>query len=173
VESTSIRVAYTLEQCWHAAPGGTAIAALRIARELRGDAALADEIDLHFVAGKHAAIPPEIFRPEGPVAMLPLARPLLYETWTRWNWPKVESVVGPIDVAHATGLIPCATSAPLVVTIHDLAFQGRELSRNTGRLLESYILVLLLYFLMAFPMTRVVKWLERRVRTDLHVGPIR
>ena len=57
-----------------------------------------------------------------PVAMLPLARPLLYETWTRLNWPKVESVTGEIDVAHATGLVPCATSAPLVVTVHDLAF---------------------------------------------------
>jgi polar amino acid transport system permease protein len=66
-----------------------------------------------------------------------------------------------------------STALVSLITIHDLAFQGRELSRNTGRLLESYILVLLLYFLMAFPMTRVVKWLERRVRTDLHVGPIR
>ncbi|MGA9278733.1 glycosyltransferase family 4 protein [Ilumatobacter sp.] len=122
MDSSSIRVAYTLEQCWHDAPGGTAIAALRIARELRRDTALAAEIDLHLVAGKHAAIPPEIFRPEGAVAMLPLARPLLYESWTRLNWPKVESVTGPIDVAHATGLIPCGTSAPLVVTIHDVAF---------------------------------------------------
>ena len=54
--------------------------------------------------------------------MLPLARPALYEAWNRLNWPKVESVVGEIDVAHATGLVPCATSAPLVVTVHDLAF---------------------------------------------------
>jgi hypothetical protein len=30
-----LRVAYTVEQCWHPSPGGTAIAALRIARELR------------------------------------------------------------------------------------------------------------------------------------------
>ncbi|WP_040492024.1 glycosyltransferase family 4 protein [Ilumatobacter nonamiensis] len=117
-----LRVAYTLEQCWHDSPGGTAIAALRIARELKRDRELAGEIDLHQVAGKHAAVPPPIFRPEGSVAMLPLARPLLYETWTRFNWPKVEAVIGPIDVAHATGLIPCGTSAPLVVTVHDVAF---------------------------------------------------
>ena len=35
---------------------------------------------------------------------------------------KVEAVTGPIDVAHATGLVPCGTSAPLVVTLHDIAF---------------------------------------------------
>ncbi len=120
--ASAIRVAYTVEQCWHDAPGGTAIAALRIARELRHDPDLAGEVDLRFVAGKHPAPPASIFRPEGSVAMLPLSRPLLYESWTRLNWPKVESVTGAVDVAHATGLIPCATSAPLVVTVHDLAF---------------------------------------------------
>ena len=126
-----IRVAYTVEQCWHDVPGGTAIAALRVARDLRrasigdGEAdmdAIDTTVDLRLVAGKHPVPPEPMFRPDGVVAMLPLARPLLYETWTRFNWPKVESVTGAIDVAHATGLIPCATSAPLVVTVHDLAF---------------------------------------------------
>jgi len=42
-----LRVAYTLEQCWHPVPGGTAIAALRIARELQRT----DGIELHYVAG--------------------------------------------------------------------------------------------------------------------------
>jgi len=114
-----IRVAYTVEQCWHPSPGGTAIAALRIVRELRRRP---DEVDVRLVAGKHPVPPPVEFRPEGSVAMLPIARPLLYESWTRLNWPKVESVAGEIDVAHATGLVPCGTSAPLVVTVHDLAF---------------------------------------------------
>ena len=114
-----IRVAYTLEQCWHPSPGGTAIAALRIAREL---ARRPGDVELALVSGKHPHPPVPEFRPTGSVAMLPLARPLLYESWTRLNWPKVESVTGAIDVAHATGLVPCATAAPLVVTVHDLAF---------------------------------------------------
>jgi glycosyltransferase involved in cell wall biosynthesis len=114
-----VRVAYTLEQCWHPSPGGTAVAALRIAREL---AARPDDVELHLVAGKHPVVPAAEFRPVGSVAMLPLARPLLYETWNRLNWPKVESVTGEIDVAHATGLVPCGTSGPMVVTVHDLAF---------------------------------------------------
>jgi glycosyltransferase involved in cell wall biosynthesis len=31
-------------------------------------------------------------------------------------------VTGEVDVAHATGLVPAASAAPLVVTVHDLAF---------------------------------------------------
>src|SRR6056297_3815146 len=118
-QACPIRVAYTVEQCWHPSPGGTAIAALRIAREL---ARRVDDVELHLVSGRHPVAPAAEFRPSGPVAMLPFARPLLYEAWTRLNWPKVESVTGEIDVAHATGLVPCATAAPLVVTVHDLAF---------------------------------------------------
>lgn len=118
-DESPVRVAYTLEQCWHPSPGGTAIAALRIAREL---AARANAVELHQVAGRHPKLPVPEFRPSGSVAMLPLSRAALYESWLRLNWPKVESVTGDIDVAHATGLVPCGTSAPLVVTVHDLAF---------------------------------------------------
>ena len=94
------------------------MAALRVADELGSR----QDVELHLVAGRHARLPRAEHRPPAPVAMLPLARPWLYETWVRWNWPKVEAVVGDIDVAHATGLIPCATDAPLVVTVHDVAF---------------------------------------------------
>jgi glycosyltransferase involved in cell wall biosynthesis len=117
-----MRVAYTVEQCWHTVPGGTAVAAVRIARAIAHSPELAAEVELAIVAGKHAQPPPPMFAPDGPVSMLPIARPLLYETWTRLNWPKVEAVTGAIDVAHATGLIPCGTSAPLIVTHHDIAF---------------------------------------------------
>jgi glycosyltransferase involved in cell wall biosynthesis len=142
IEERPIRVAYTVEQCWHPSPGGTAIAALRIAREL---AARPDDVQLHLVAGKHPIAPVAEFRPSGSVAMLPLARPVLYEAWTRLNWPKVESVTGDIDVAHATGLVPCGTAAPLVVTVHDLAFVhdpakfSRQGIRTMNRSLDAII----------------------------------
>ena len=116
-----MRVAYSVEQCWHDVPGGTAVAALRVAREL-GTERYREEVEIRMVAGKHARPPATAYRPVGQVSMLPLARPLLYETWTRLNWPRVESVTGSVDVVHATGLIPCATGSPLVVTVHDLAF---------------------------------------------------
>jgi glycosyltransferase involved in cell wall biosynthesis len=130
-----VRVAYTVEQCWHPSPGGTAIAALRVARELARRPA---DVEIHQVAGRHPSVPIPEFRPVGAVAMLPLARPLLYESWIRLNWPKVESVVGEIDVAHATGLIPCATAAPLVVTVHDLAFvhEPSQVTRQGARVMR-------------------------------------
>jgi glycosyltransferase involved in cell wall biosynthesis len=113
-----VRVAYTLEQLWHDAPGGTAVAALEVARRLvpRG------EITLLGVAGHHRHPPAPPWRPPIPVAQLPLPRPLLYESWLRARRPAVERATGPVDVTHATGLVPCPTAAPLVVTVHDLAF---------------------------------------------------
>jgi glycosyltransferase involved in cell wall biosynthesis len=53
---------------------------------------------------------------------LPIGGPLLVESWLRLGWPKVESVVDNADIVHSTTIIPPATSLPLVVTIHDLAF---------------------------------------------------
>lgn len=117
-DSTPLRVAYTVEQCWHTVPGGTAVAALRIGREL----ARRSDVQLELVAGRHPSPPDPAYTPHDAVHMLPLSRTALYEAWTRLGWPKVEAVTGPIDVTHATGLIPAATAAPLVVTIHDLAF---------------------------------------------------
>ena len=113
-----VRVAYTLEQCWHDVPGGSAVSALRIAEHLVRH----PSVDLVAVAGRHRQPPLEPWRPSFPVAALPLARPWLYESWLRFRWPPVERATGPVDVCHATVLVPAPTRAPLVVTVHDLAF---------------------------------------------------
>lgn len=113
-----MRVAYTLEQCWHAVPGGTAVAALRVAEAM----ALQDDVRLIGVAGRHRHLPEDPWTPPIPIAHLPVGSPWLYQTWLRFGWPKVERATGRVDVAHATGLVPCPTDAPLVVTLHDLAF---------------------------------------------------
>jgi glycosyltransferase involved in cell wall biosynthesis len=107
-----------MEQCWHDVPGGTAVAALRVAEAL----AAHEDVRLIGVAGRHRHLPEEPWLPPMPIAHLPLAAPWLYETWLRFGWPKVEHATGPVDVAHATGLVPCPSDAPLVVTLHDLAF---------------------------------------------------
>ena len=114
----SVRVAYTLEQCWHEVPGGTAVAAVRIAE------AMAAELDIRLigVAGRHRHLPPEPWIPPIPIAHLSLGAPWLYETWLRFDHPRVERATGPVDVTHATSIIPPPTKAPLVVTLHDLAF---------------------------------------------------
>ena len=113
-----MRVAYTLEQCWHRVPGGTGIAAIEVGKELLH----MSDIDMVGVAGRHARPPTNGFQPPMPTAFLPLGRPLLYESWLYLKWPKVESVVERADIVHATTIIPPATSLPLVSTIHDVAF---------------------------------------------------
>ena len=114
----AVRVAYTLEQCWHRVPGGTGVAAMRVAEAMAGEG----DVTLLGVAGRHKHVPSEPWSPVVPIAHLPVGAPLLYDLWLRRDWPKVERATGPIDVAHATTLIPCATDAPMVVTVHDLAF---------------------------------------------------
>ena len=113
-----MRVAITLEQCWHDVPGGTGVYGVELARELNQ---LAD-VDLVGVAGRHAAQPTVGFTPPVRVTSLPVSGPLLYEGWLRLGWPRVEGATGAVDVVHATSIIPAATKLPLVVTVHDLAF---------------------------------------------------
>jgi glycosyltransferase involved in cell wall biosynthesis len=114
-----VRVAFTLEQCWHEVPGGTAVAALALAREL----ARRTDVELIGVSARHRAGAPEGFEPPIPVRALPLPRSALYEAWRRLGWPPVERVTGPVDLVHSTTIIiPPRATAPLVVTLHDLAF---------------------------------------------------
>lgn len=113
-----MRVALTLEQCWHRVPGGTAAAALGIARALQ----TTTEIDVVGVSAAHRRPAPRAWRPEVRVERLPLPRPVLYEAWHYLRLPRVERATGPVDVIHATTLAIPPRSAPLLVTIHDLAF---------------------------------------------------
>ncbi|NLD76094.1 MAG: glycosyltransferase family 4 protein, partial [Acidimicrobiales bacterium] len=140
------RVAVTLEQCWHRVPGGTATSILETV------AALKERPDLEVVgvAARHAEPPPAPFQPAVTVSHLPLPRLALYETWHALRWPPVERATGPVDVVHATAVAVPPTRAPLVMTIHDLAFladpslvtrhgnrffrRGTELARRHARL---------------------------------------
>lgn len=112
-----MRVAVTLEQCWHRVPGGIARAAIE---QVKAVAAHAD-IEQVGVAAKHRRSPQTAWQPPIPVRHLPISRIAMYEGWHYFNWPKVELATGPIDVIHATGTAVPPRSAPLVVTVHDLA----------------------------------------------------
>lgn len=113
-----LRVAYTLEQCWHDVPGGSTVAALEVLRRLATDG----RVETVGVAGRHRDEPRPEFRPAVPVARLAIGRPWLYETWNRFGRPRVERATGAIDVCHSTIAIPAGTRAPHVVTVHDVAF---------------------------------------------------
>lgn len=114
-----VRVGYTLEQCWHRVPGGTAVAALEVAREMPN---VRTDIVLVGIAGKHTAPPAAGFAPTCEVQHLPLAGGLLYESSLRLGRPRVERSVGHIDLLHCTSVIPFATRAPMIATVHDCAF---------------------------------------------------
>ncbi len=58
---------------------------------------------------------------------------MLYESWHRLRRPAIERATGAVDVIHATGMAVPPRSAPLVVTVHDLAFidePGHSTSRG-------------------------------------------
>lgn len=113
-----MRVALTLEQCWHRVPGGSATSILALAGALssRGD------VEVVGVSARHPGPPPAPFTPPVSVAALALPRVALYEAWHALRWPKVEAATGPVDVVHATAVAVPGARAPLAVTIHDLAF---------------------------------------------------
>lgn len=142
----TMRVAMTVEQCWHRVPGGSATSILRLARAIGP----VGDVDLVGVAARHPSPAPSAFAPPIPVAHLPLPRLALYETWHALGRPRVELATGPVDLVHATAVAVPGCRAPLVVTIHDLAFladpshptrhglrffrRGTELARRRARL---------------------------------------
>lgn len=139
-------MAITVEQCWHRVPGGTATSTLGTI----GALAARDDLDLIGVAARHGSPPPAHLRPPIPVAHLPLPRLALYEAWHGLRRPGVERATGKVDVVHGTAVAVPPSDAPLVMTIHDLAFladptqatrhgnrffrRGTELARRHARL---------------------------------------
>jgi len=114
-----MRVGYSLEQCWHRVPGGTATAAVEVARVLPS---LRRDIELVGFSGRHRREPQAAVRPPINVRQLPLAGAFLYESSMRLGFPRVESATGRVDLVHCTTIIPFASRAKMVATVHDLAF---------------------------------------------------
>lgn len=113
-----VRVAMTLEQCWHRVPGGTAVAAIGMATALR-DRGIVEPVG---VAARHRDRAPAAWKPPIEVKYLGLPRVALYESWHRLRRPHVESATGRVDAIHATTFAIPPRTAPLIVTVHDLAF---------------------------------------------------
>lgn len=118
-EPPGLRAAMTLEQLWHRVPGGTAVAALGLARAL----AARDDVEVVGVAARHRSPAPAPWEPPVAVRELPLPRFALYESWHRLRRPAVQLVTGSVHVVHATTLALPPPRAPLVLTVHDLAWR--------------------------------------------------
>jgi glycosyltransferase involved in cell wall biosynthesis len=130
-----MRAAVVIEQCWHRVPGGTASAVL----EQVSAVAATGQVDQVGVAARHGEPAPEAWRPTIPVRHVPLPRLALYQAWHRLRWPPVERATGPVDVVHATGYAIPPRTAPLVVTMHDLAWRRDPsmFTRNGVRFFEA------------------------------------
>lgn len=114
-----MRVAIPVEQCWHAVPGGTARTTIDLAQAL--DAR--DDVEVVGVAARHSSPPEDPWRPGVPVAHLPLPRLALYESWHALRRPRVERATGRVDLCHVMGSAVAASAAPIVATVHDIAFR--------------------------------------------------
>lgn len=56
-----------------------------------------------------------------------------------------------------------ATSLVSLITLSDVTFQALSLRQTAGRSTQIFILLLLIYFVIAYPLTLGVRWLERQV----------
>lgn len=114
----------TVEQLWQPAPGGSGT----YIRALAGALADLGDVDLTGVAARGDRTGTPQLPPSMPVLTSRLPRQALYESWTRLRRPSVprpssmRSAGLPYDVVHATTWAVPPRSAPLVVTVHDLAF---------------------------------------------------
>ena len=57
-----------------------------------------------------------------------------------------------------------ATSLASLITLSDITFQASALRQTVGRIPEVFGLLLVVYFLLAYPLTLGVRWLERQRR---------
>lgn len=92
------------------------------------------------------------------------------------RWTQTTSVVLPQAVLRAipTLLSNCISlfkESALVsaVGMADLMFIGSNISNNTARPVEVLTVVALIYFMIAFPLTRAVTFIEQRILTKLAV----
>jgi len=123
-EPSPLSVAMTVEQLWQSAPGGSGTYVSELAHALAFDTGIA----LTGLAAR-ATGPGTLPLPSTmPVHHSPLPRPALYELWSRnrgrrttSGHPRPRSRWRP-DVLHATTWAIPPHVAPLVVTIHDVAF---------------------------------------------------
>lgn len=119
-----MHIALTVEQLWQSVPGGsgTYVRALAAALAERDDVVLAGIAARGARAGEHGLSPAL----ELGVSRLP--RPVLYQSWARLRRPAVprprrmRHERRRFDVVHATTWAVPPRSAPLVVTVHDVAF---------------------------------------------------
>ena len=109
----------TVEQLWQPVPGGSGTYIVELAKALR-----TRQVPVAGIAARRQAAlsPQEVGLPPMPMRYSHLPRTALYESWNRLGLPRAESILPGAQLIHATTWALPATSLPLAVTVHDLAF---------------------------------------------------
>lgn len=115
--SDPVRVAFTMLQCWHRVPGGTAASVVDLAAALRER----DDVDPIGVGPPGTSLPEHPWTPPIPLRRLHGHRHLIYDIWHHTPFLRPSKVVPGAEVTHATAAtIPTGERVPLVATVHDL-----------------------------------------------------
>lgn len=131
---TTLFVGMTVEQLWQPVPGGSGTYVTELARALSER----PDVRLTGLAARPSGAPAVPLPSSMTVRHSRLPRWALYELWNRGRWTarlpsiRVSPAQGATDVLHATTWAIPPRTAPLAVTIHDLAFL-REPSHFTRR----------------------------------------
>ncbi len=80
------------------------------------------DVQLIGVAGNNKDQPTSSYAPPIKVEQLALHGAVLYEASLRLRAPRVERATGDVDLLHCTSIIPFASRAKMIATVHDLAF---------------------------------------------------
>jgi glycosyltransferase involved in cell wall biosynthesis len=113
-----VDVALTVEQLWQPVPGGSGSYIRELVAALPGAGVRPVGLAARHAGDDDAGL-------GAPVVRSALPRRALYEAWSRTRRPRADGPArrsGPVDVVHATTWAVPGHRAPLVVTVHDLAF---------------------------------------------------
>ncbi len=98
--------------------GSTGVA--RYSRELRHALARRDDCSISaFALGRRSHPLP------ADVRHLPVPLRIIQRGWAAAGLPRAEHIAGRVDVVHSLDLVPPPTTAPLVITVHDLVTAER------------------------------------------------
>ena len=110
-------VAYSLTQCAHAVPGGSAVAALEMAAALRSAPTPTAIVSV----GARRADRQPLDRLPSPWVQYQLPYPAIYELWNRTDRGALDRLVPDADVVHLTlAFCPARRAKPQVCTVHDM-----------------------------------------------------
>ena len=113
-----LRVLITMEAAWHRVPGGTG----RVAIDLASALSRRTDVEIKGLAAWHLNQPSPNYQPSIEVQRLLWPRPVLYECWSRILRPKLKTEGH--HLIHSTTIVaPPPGAAPMVVSVHDLAFR--------------------------------------------------